>query len=116
MEEWIKIRAEWLLDAFVLDLVPTEESPDEEFLNWLENKHPDFLKYLENGAKQINVRITHQDYDVMDYIKKKDGSFDRLAFQRFYFDLLNKARISDPQQINDVKWKLYQIFNVPRDL
>lgn len=64
----------------------------------------------------MNLKISHPPYQVMEYIKKPDGSFNRIEFQKAYHNPLNLAGIKDNQVACDIKWKLYLIFGVPIDL
>lgn len=69
-----------MIDAYVLEIMPKSDDPDGEFLNWIEAKYPSFLNMLKREAKQLNLKISLPPYQVMEYIKKNDGSFNRIEF------------------------------------
>lgn len=116
LSDWKDITGKWIIDAYVLEIVPKSDDPDGEFIHWMEAKHPIFLNLLKRDAKQMNMKISYPQYQVMEYIKKPDGSFNRIEFHKAYHNLLKLADIKDNRVAYDIKWRMYLIFGVPPNL
>lgn len=52
----------------------------------------------------------------MDYIRKEDGTFNIIEFSKAYHILLRKWGIKDQKQADDIKWKMYVIFDVLKNI
>lgn len=81
----------------------------------MEAKHSQFLAYLKKEAKEMNLRTTHPRCEKIDYIRKADKSFKCIEFSKAYHNFLKKGGIIDQKQADNIKWKIYVVFDVPQD-
>lgn len=79
-------------------------------------KYSTFLNMLKKEVRQMNVKISHPVYQIMEYIKKADVSFNRIEFQKAYHNLLNIAGIKDKQVACDIKWAMFIALDLSTDL
>lgn len=116
LAEWKDMKGKWTIDAYVLEIVSKSDDPDGEFINWLEAKYPQFFITLKKDAKDMNLKISYPPYEVMEYIKKPDGSFNKFDFHKAYHNLLKLADINDDKIANDIKWRMFMIFGIPPEM